>query len=84
VQKKSNYLDVKLEVFMQLETGSIKFVVGAYGNIHDKNNYKKCNQVSPVCEIPIQFLRKSITVITQIMRQFTDNNPDHEQSSKAT
>jgi hypothetical protein len=48
VQEKSIYLDVKLEVFMQLETGSIKFVVGVSGNIHDKINYKKCKQVRPV------------------------------------
>jgi hypothetical protein len=41
-------MDVKLEVFMQLETGSIKFVVGASGNIHDTNNYKKCKQVRAV------------------------------------
>jgi hypothetical protein len=34
MQQKSIYLDVKLEVFMQLEAGSVKFVVCAFGNIH--------------------------------------------------
>jgi hypothetical protein len=48
VQQKSIYLDVKLEEFMQLEVDSIKFVVGASGNMHDKDNYKKCKQVRRV------------------------------------
>jgi hypothetical protein len=47
VQKKSIYLDVKLEVFMQLENGSIRFVVGASGNIQIRTIIKKCKQVRP-------------------------------------
>jgi hypothetical protein len=37
----------------------------------------------PVRELPTEFFSNSITTITQIVDQFTDNNPDYERSSKA-
>jgi len=36
-----------------------------------------------VRELPTEFLSNSITTITQIVDQFTDNNPDYERRSKA-